>query len=66
MGGMGLKLMPVVMRHLLDPLGMSRLMAGTSWTHNYYNSPKIGYNLPLVALPPPPPTHLYMPLMILQ
>ena len=34
MEGMGLKFTPAVARHLLDPLSMFGLMAGTSWTHS--------------------------------
>ena len=33
MEGKGLKLIPVVVRHLLGRLDMFGLMAGTSWTH---------------------------------
>ena len=33
MEGMGLKLTPVVVRRLLGPWRMFKLMAGTSWTH---------------------------------
>ena len=35
MGGMDLKLVPVLVRHLLGPLGLSRPKAETSWTHSY-------------------------------
>ena len=35
MGAKGLKLAPVVVRHLLGPLGMSEPMGGTSCTHCY-------------------------------
>ena len=34
MEGMGLKLTPVVVRHLLGSLSMLGPMAGTSWTHS--------------------------------
>ena len=34
MEGMGLKLTPVVVRHLLGPLSMFGPMASTSWTHS--------------------------------
>ena len=34
MEGMGLKLTPVVVRRLLDRLGMFGPMAVTSWTHS--------------------------------
>ena len=34
MEGMGLKFIPVEVRHLLGPLSMFGSMAGTSWTHN--------------------------------
>ena len=33
MGGMGLIFTPALVRHLLGPLGLSRLMTSTSWTH---------------------------------
>ena len=54
MKGMDLKLTPVAVRHLLGPLGMFGLMAGTFWTHiASSNSPKKGYNLPQAAHRPP-------------
>ena len=34
MEGMGLKLTPAVVTHLLDPLDMFWAMAGISWTHS--------------------------------
>ena len=34
MEGMGLKLTPVLVRHLLGPLSMFGPMTGTSWTHS--------------------------------
>ena len=34
MEGMGLKFIPVVVRHLLGPLSMFGPMAGTSWTQS--------------------------------
>ena len=75
---MGLKLIPVVVRHLLGPLGMSVLMSGTSCMDSQLytpNSPNGRYNLPLAAHPSPPPTPtpscpstslLYVLLVILQ
>ena len=33
MEDMGLKLTPVVVRHILGPLGMFGPMTGISWTH---------------------------------
>ena len=34
MEDMGLKFIPVIVRHLLDPLSMIAFVASTSWTHN--------------------------------
>ena len=34
-GGMGLKLAAVLVRHPLGPPGMSGPIAGASWTHSY-------------------------------
>ena len=33
MEGVGLKFIPVILKHLLDPLNMFGPMAGTFWTH---------------------------------
>ena len=59
MEGMGMKWTPVLARYLSGPLGLSWLIAGTSWT---LNSPIEMYSMPLVAHPPPssiqlPTTH---------
>ena len=62
MEGIGLKYTPVVVRHLLGPLNMFGLMADTSSPNSYSR----GFNLPLAAYPPLPPTLLYVPLVILQ
>ena len=58
MDGMGLKFTPVIGRSPLGHLSMFGSMVGTSWTHIVAspNSPKGGFNLPLAAHPPPPPT----------
>ena len=41
MKSMGLKFSPLIVGHLLGPLSMFRLLAGTFWTHSYSspNSP---------------------------
>ena len=60
MEGMGLKLIPVVVRHLLGPLSMFEPMAGTSWTHSYIVQTVL-MELPQAAHPPSPltpPAHL--------
>ena len=72
----GLKLTPVVVRHLLGHLGMFGPMASVSWTHTVAspNGPNVGYSPnpashpPLMLAPPPshPPTSHKMPLVILQ
>ena len=57
--GMGLKFIPVIVRHLLGPLRMFGPLAGTSWTHMYVASPNSsngGFNPPPAAHPPPPST----------
>ena len=35
MGGMGLKLTPVLVKHLLGFLGLFEPTAGASWAHSY-------------------------------
>ena len=35
MGGMGLKLAPMLVRHPLGPLGVSEPIADTYWSHSY-------------------------------
>ena len=47
MGGIGLIFTPVLVRHLLGPLGLFSPMTSTSWTHSYletgnWNSRKTG------------------------
>ena len=62
MGGMDLKLAPVLVRCLLGPPGLT---AGSSWTHSYsINSAYRRYNPPSAAytLPPPTPPHLLLPI----
>ena len=65
MGGMSLKVTPMIVKHLLGPLGLSGPMYGASCTHNIAtpNSPNRGYNLPLAVY-----LHLLhsLPPMILQ
>ena len=51
---MGLKFTPVVVRHLLVPLGMFGPMAGTSWTNRGFNPPPAAH--PPQHPPSPPPT----------
>ena len=71
MGGMGLIFIPVLVRHLLGPPGLS---IGLSWTHSYTPNSPIGWYNPSPAshLPPPPPTPscpptpLYVQSVILQ
>ena len=59
MEGMGLIFIPVLVRLLLGPPGLSRPMISSSWTLATPNSPIGRYNLPLVSHPllplPPPP-----------
>ena len=66
MESMGLKLTPVLVKHLSSPLGLSRHIAGTSWTRSCSNE---RHNLHLAAHPPLPPTlpclPLYVPFVIL-
>ena len=45
MRDMNLKLAPVLVRCLLDPLCLSGPTASTSWTHSYSNIPNRKYNL---------------------
>ena len=35
MGGMGLKMVPMLVRHLLGSPGLSGPIAGAFWTHDY-------------------------------
>ena len=66
MGGMGLKLTPVLVRHFLDLLGSSELVAGTSGliatlnSHNRRYSPPRLPTLPYHPPHPIPPTHLFI------
>ena len=66
MGGMGLKLTPVLVRHLLGLLGSSGLVAGTSEliatlnSHNRRYSPPQSAHSPLPPTTPHPPTYLYI------
>ena len=60
---MGLKWVPMLVRCLLGPLGLSGAVAGASWVIATVNSAHRKYNLPSATSPLIP---LYMPLMILQ
>ena len=67
MGDMGLIFTPVLVRHLLDSLGLSGPITGISWTHiDTLNSPIGRYNSPPAAHPSHPPTFLYMQSVILK
>ena len=71
MGGMGLIFTPVLVRHLLGPLGLSGPMTSTSRIHtDTLNGPITRYNLPLDShsLHPLyyPPLHSCMQFVILQ
>ena len=55
MGGMGLIFIPVLVRRLLGPLGLSRPMTSNSWTLiNTPNHPIKRYNPAPAAHPPHP------------
>ena len=56
MHGMDLKITPVVVRHLLNPLSMCGRMAGSLGLIASPNSPNGGFILSMAAHPPPPPT----------
>ena len=73
MGGIGMILTPVLVRHLLGPLGLSGPMTSTSWTYIATPNDPLGkYNLPPAAHLQPRthpllPTHtLYMQSMMLK
>ena len=63
MGSMGLTFTPVLVRHLLGPIGLSGPITSTYWTRSY--SKHSGY--PPAPPPTPLPSHpLYMGSVILQ
>ena len=56
MGGIGLTLVPVLVRHLLDAPGMSGPVAGAAWTQSY-SEQSLQNAYPAFGCPPsPPPT----------
>ena len=59
MGCVGLILIPMLVRHILMPVGLPEFMTSTPWTLGYSNSPIGRYNSPMAAHPPPPPSPLY-------
>ena len=55
MRGMGLKMVPVLVRHLLDPPGLSGLIElALLALKDTLNGPSRSYNPPTAAYPPPP------------
>ena len=53
-GGMGLKVTPMSVRHLLVPLGLSGPILNSSQTHSYSRQCLHGCFLPLLTHPIPP------------
>ena len=75
MGGIKRKLLPVLVRYVFGPLGLSGPIVGASWTHsysNYINSPNIVtygiicMQLPTLPTPYHPPNLIYATIIISQ